>query len=130
MNLRVAAAALVATAWSAAFAMDDADIVARYSPAFKACTENPMPMRVLQECNAREIEYQQDALNREFQALLAAWPHDRDRLQAEEDRWRDKTSAACGELGLRQGSLNSLKAEDCFLTETIKRRIDIKTSMP
>jgi len=109
-----------------ALAAGDSEIASYYSAAYQTCLQTAKAMRPVQHCTAQEIEYQEAALDREFQALLAIRPGDRDRLQAEEDRWKDQTDATCTVFSRRQGSLNSFKAQDCFRDETIKRRIALK----
>ena len=115
---------------SSAFATDSADVDAQYSTTFKACIGAPKAMRALQECVSHEVEYQDAALDRIFQALLAARPDDRARLQSEQDAWKDRKDAQCMVFSRRRGSANSLRAMDCFRDEAIKRRMELEVSFP
>jgi len=109
-----------------AHAAGDSEIASYYSAAYQTCLQTAKAMRPVQHCNAQEIEYQEAALDREFQALLAAHPADRARLQSEQDGWKDQTEATCTVFSRRQGSLNSMKAQDCFRIEAIRRRIALE----
>jgi uncharacterized protein YecT (DUF1311 family) len=115
----------------AASATADQDaIAARYSPAFTACTKTAIAMHAMRECASHEVDYQQDALDREFNALLARYPRDHDRLQADQAHWSDQMNAQCTQFSRRQGSANSLYAMDCFRDEAIKRQIALETEYP
>ena len=128
-----AIALAVVFAWlaaSPAFATDSADVDAQYSATFKACISTPKAMRGMQECDLHEVEYQDAALDRIFQALLAARPGDRVRLQSEQGAWKDRKDAQCMVFSRRRGSANSLKAMDCFRDEAIKRRMELEARFP
>ncbi len=130
---RKSIALVLVAAWlgmPSAFATEGADVDARYSAAFKACISTPKAMRAIQECDSHEVEYQRAALDRVFQALLAARPDDRARLQSEQDAWSDRMNVQCMVFSHRRGSMNSLKAMDCFRDEAIKRRIELEASFP
>jgi len=124
---------VLVSAWLAApsaFATEGDGVDAQYSATFKACISTAKAMRAIQECDSHEVGYQRDALDRIFQALLAARPDDRIRLQSEQDNWGDAMNAQCLVFSHRRGSANSLRAMDCFRDEAIKRRLVLEASFP
>src|SRR5271157_4461400 len=102
---------------------DDSTFFGQYSAAYQPCLETAKAVRQIQHCNSEEIGRQQAAMSRAFQALLYARPGDRSRLQFDQDRWAELMNTGCEEFSRRQGSLNSMKAQDCFRDSFMRRRL-------
>lgn len=108
---------------------DDTTIATYYSLAYQSCLQDAKAVRAIQECNAREIQYQQNELHHDLQALLAARPDDQVSLEDDQNRWADAAYPPCVVFSRRQGSLNSMKAQDCFRDEIIKRRMALEAQL-
>ncbi len=122
--IRIVAAALCLFAVSAEAAPLSAHAErAFYSPAYSHCLETAHAVRPQEHCTAQEINFQRSALDARYAAILGGL-HDgaRARFAARERAWEAAMQAQCSVFSRRRGSLNSMKAQDCFLSETISRR--------
>jgi uncharacterized protein YecT (DUF1311 family) len=99
-----------------------ASLAASGSPQFDACLKTAKGMRATQHCASQEVALQERKLDRVFAALLKAHPRRHAQLRAEQAAWSDRKDAKCEVFSRRRGSLNSLKAMDCFRHEIIERR--------
>jgi len=91
------------------------------------CLKSAKGMRAMQHCDSQEVDLQQRALDREFARLLKAHPHDRALLKGDEAAWVERKDAKCLVFSRRRGSLNSLKAMDCFRDEISARRQELSS---
>ena len=98
----------------------------RPSREFTHCLKSAKGMRAMQHCDSHEVEGQQRALDRELANLVKARPRDRARLEADEAAWAERKDAKYLVFSRRRGSLNSLKAMDCFRDEIIARRLALQ----
>ncbi len=80
----------------------------------------------MQHCDSQEVEFQQRKLDRIFASLIKARPADRSRLETGQAAWSDRKDAKCLVYSRRRGSLNSLKAMDCFRDEIIQRQLELE----
>src|SRR5689334_8239491 len=96
---------------------------AYHSAAYNRCLEAARGVRPREHCTAREIERQARALDVTYRELVARLHNrQRDGLATRESDWSSRMQAECTVYSRRRGSLNSMKAHDCFLRETIRRR--------
>ena len=98
-----------------------------YSPAYVRCLDITHGVRPREHCTAQEIGHQRSALDARYNRLLVTLHgHARARLSASEQSWEDRMQAHCTVFSRRRGSLNSVKAQDCFLSATIDRRAELQ----
>ena len=102
----------------------------RPSREFTHCLKSAKGMRAMQHCDSQEVDVQQRALDREFAALAKARPRDHARLEADEAAWGERKDVKCLLFSRRRGSLNSLKAMDCFRDEIMARRQELQNYRP
>lgn len=99
---------------------------AYYSPGYVHCLDVTRGVRPREHCTAQEIDHQRGALDARYNALLAArHGHARARFASEERTWENRMETRCTVFSRRRGSLNSVRAQDCFLSETIARRAEL-----
>lgn len=128
MVLTVALAVAIAFCFLAATSANAAPLPqqverAYYSPAYARCLAHTHGVRPREHCTAVEIDIQRAALDRRVATLLDRLNDGaRTRFAANEHAWDDRTETQCSVYSRRRGSLNSVKAQDCFLSETISRR--------
>jgi uncharacterized protein YecT (DUF1311 family) len=102
-----------------------------YSPSYTSCLKTAHGVRPIEHCTAGEIAFQRGALDRLHAAGLAARSGARrDAFVADERAWNDEVEARCAVFSRRRGSLNSMKAQDCFLHAAVARRRDLGDSPP
>jgi uncharacterized protein YecT (DUF1311 family) len=117
---------LAASAASAAQPPSDG-LQSYYSAGYIACLAVARGVRPIEHCTAQEIALQRQALDARYRGLLASRRGDeRIRLVAGERAWDARTQAHCILFSRRRGSLNSMKAQACFLDETIRRRAQLE----
>jgi len=92
---------------------------------FARCAKHAKGMRAMQHCDSQEVDFQQRQLDRAFAHLIATRPGDRERLEVGQAAWSQRKDAKCMVFSRRRGSLNSLKAMDCFREEIAKRRREL-----
>jgi uncharacterized protein YecT (DUF1311 family) len=97
-----------------------------YSAAYDACLAAAKGVRPIEHCTAQEIDLQRRLLDARYKALLARQsPGQRERLVRRQGAWEQAMQARCLVFSRRRGSLNSMKAQGCFLDEIIKRRREL-----
>jgi uncharacterized protein YecT (DUF1311 family) len=97
-----------------------------YSPGYEHCLAITHGLRPREHCTAQEIEFQRNALEDRYTTLRnASHGRARQRLTDGQQSWQSRMDARCTVFSRRRGSLNSVKAQDCFLSETIARRAEL-----
>lgn len=98
-----------------------------YSHGYARCLETAHGVRPQAHCTAQEIDFQRSALDARYSALLASLHRGaRVRVGERERAWDDRMQTQCTVFSRRRGSLNSMKAQDCFLSEIISRRSELE----
>jgi uncharacterized protein YecT (DUF1311 family) len=93
------------------------------SGTYERCLTSAHGMRPIEHCTAGEIDRQRAALERRSAKLLNGLSgQSRDKFIADQSAWDAGMEARCTVFSRRRGSLNSMKAQDCFLAEIVKRR--------
>lgn len=102
----------------------DFAVEAEFRPSWAACLRQHPALRLEEECTATEIDYQNAELDKEHRALRGRLRGAARRTSAaEQAHWSKALNDKCLALSRRQGSLNSVRAQDCFLDGAARRRI-------
>lgn len=104
--------------------VSDAAAEAEFRPDLAVCLKQHPAVRPSEHCTAEEIEFQDARLDVEYRALLnSLHGAARDALQADQQHWSQTLNDECQVFSRRQGSLGSMKAQDCFLYGAARRRV-------
>lgn len=105
-------------------AVSDAAAEAEFRPGYPVCLKAHPAVRPSERCTADEIDYQDARLDAEYHTLLKRL-HGAARtdLRADQEHWSQALNDECMVFSHRQGSLNSMKAQDCFLYGAARRRL-------
>jgi len=96
------------------------------SAAYDRCLASARGVRPIEHCAALEIDDQRRQLDPSYADLLATQPLSlRTLLIRDQNRWDEAMQAHCMVFSRRPGSLNSMKAQACFLDEIISRRREL-----
>lgn len=130
MRALLALAALGALVATPAFAVDDAKVEARYSPAFQACLDSPdgaSTMGMVQ-CIGTELAVQDAALNAAYRTLIVDMtPDQKTGLQKAQRAWIAFRDADCASrYSPDWGSMSTLDANFCVLRRTTERTIELE----
>ncbi|MDO9222533.1 MAG: lysozyme inhibitor LprI family protein [Caulobacter sp.] len=130
MRTLLALAALGILVATPAFAVDDAKIEARYSPALQVCLDSPDGASTMGmvECIGVELKVQDLALNAAYRSLIADMtPEQKAGLQRAQRAWIAYRDADCASrYSPDWGSISAINANFCVLRRTVERTIELE----
>lgn len=131
MKAALAVAALAALIATPVFAIDDASIEARYTPAFQTCLDSPDGQSTagMVQCVGKELTVQDAALNAAYRDLVADMtPDQKAGLQKAQRAWIVFRDADCqSRYSPDWGSMSTITANLCVLRRTVERTIELET---
>ena len=130
MELRAVLAILAFAVAPCAFA-DDSSVDAHYSKTFNDCMTaaagSTLPMR---DCLSAEHDAWDKSLNQVYQALMARRsPAQKSELRESERAWLRQEKTKCDHAGDDEagGSLQGVEIDQCYLDETIRRTLSLRS---
>jgi uncharacterized protein YecT (DUF1311 family) len=111
-------------------AASSTDVERYYSREFTDCMEKAAATPEMQDCAAAEQKHWDDDLNAAYRRLMADLPAARQAaLRGEERAWIRRKDHVCEHAGDAEqgGSLQRVEVERCYLDETIRRAVYLRS---